>query len=303
MSPFICIYASQVAMCIGANKHKKINEALEMMWQRVDHAGFWAAMKRNHQKTDSELADDIIATHLEVKQLVQSTLEAPCDSSDQVAKRYDTVAKELQAVPLMDEERRLVDDVLKKNLYTSYGNVQETRVLNHIRTHLGIQCQEDPVFYKAEQGVCVGPWGRLPWYVGGKIDAIDKDRTLLIEIKNRVNRLFYRVPFYEQIQVQAYLELLGLEKGVLVECLKTDPDHPPDRDAVPDRGVDGLYVNVIHITRDKHLWTGDIVPRLRGFVDFLARILHDASLQDRYLQSKRRSAMITGHVNNWIKFN
>lgn len=335
MGPFVCIYASQVAMCIGANKHKKINEALEMMWQRVDHTGFWAAMKRNRLKTESELADDIIATHQEIKQLVQSTLAEPCDSSDQVALKYHEVAKELQAVKLHDEERRLVDDVLKKNLYTAYGNVQETNVLNYIRTRLGIECQEDPTFYKREHGVCSGPWGDLPWFVGGKIDAIDRDRTLLIEIKNRVNRLFHRVPFYEQVQVQTYLELLGLHRGVLVECLKTDPtkadptkadpakadpakadptkadpakprnasDRDPDGDHPSDRDPDGLFVNVIHVQRDRHLWNKEIVPKLRGFVDFLARILHDPCLQDRYLQSRRRSAMITTHVNNWIKFN
>lgn len=304
MGPFVCIYASQVAMCIGANKHKKINDALEMMWQRVDHTSFWAAMKRNQMKTDSELAENIISTHREVQELVQMTLSEQCDTSDQVAKRYDAVTKELRSVPLMDEERRLVDDVLKKNLYTAYGNVQETNVIRHIRTRLGISCQEDPTFYKMEQGACTGPWGSIPWFVGGKIDAIDKDRSLLIEIKNRVNRLFYRVPFYEQVQVQTYLELLDLERGVLVECLKTDPRKAPDSDMSPDREeCDGLFVNVIHIARDRHLWNAEIVPKLHGFVDFLARMLHDTALQDRYLQSKRRSAMITSHVNNWIKFN
>lgn len=280
--PFICIYASQVAMCIGANRHKKISEAMELMWQRVDSQGFRAALRRNKLKTEDEITEDIIKTHAEVRELVDLTLKTPCESSDEVARQYGSVARELRAVPLPEEERRLVDDVLKRNLYTTYGNVHETRALAHIRTHLGIACETDPKFYKAQQGVCVGPWGQLPWYVGGKIDAIDQDRTLLIEIKNRVNRLFNRVPYYERVQVQAYLELLDLPRGILVECLKTEG---PDRDDVS--------VNVIDIQRDRDMWALDIVPKLQGFVCVLAHLLSDTSLQDRYLLSKRRSAMIT----------
>lgn len=320
MQPFVCIYASQVAMCIGANKHRKISEALETVWQRCDPTGFRTAMGRNRVKTEEELAKDIIRAHGELKDLVDLTLTA-CESSDQVARQYDTVAKELQTVELPDEDRKLVDDVLKRNLYTGYGNMHESRVVEYIRSTLGIACREDPTFYKVQQGVCSGSWGSLPWFVGGKIDAIDEDRTLLIEIKNRVNRLFYRVPFYEQVQVQTYLHLLNLDKGILVECLKNSEGGPVhvtvDRDAVPDRPgrgsdrpacgsdrpLDGaMAVNVIPVRRDRDLWTKEIVPKLQGFVDFLARMLHDTALQDRYLQSKRRSAMITSHINNYIKF-
>ena len=304
--PYVCIYASQVAMCIGANKHKKISEAMETTWQRVAPAAFHAAMKRNNVKTEEETAADIIGSHAELKGLVQLTLESPCESSDQVARQYDSVARELRCVApsLPEGDRKLVDDVLKRNLYTSYGNVNEHSVVTYIRDTLGIQCHEDPTFYKRQQGVCTGSWGTFQWFVGGKIDAIDADRTLLIEIKNRVNRLFYRIPFYEQVQVQAYLHLLGLERGVLVECLKTR-QVAGDRVAVqaPDRRPEGgsssldTAVNVVSVRRDPDLWERDIVPQLQGFVDFLAHLMHDPAMQDRYLQSTRRSAMITTFIN------
>lgn len=328
-APYVCIYASQVAMCIGANKHKKVSEAVEIMWHRVSPASFDAALKRNGIKTDDQQAEDIIASHEKVRDLVRLTLTAPCESSDQVAQNYVEVAKELGTVPLADEDRRLVNDVLKRNLYTTYGNLHEHRVLTYVRDRLGIKCREDPTFYKAPQGECSGPWGSFTWYVGGKIDAIDDDRTLLIEIKNRVNRLFYRIPFYESVQVQAYLHLLDLERGVLVECLKSAggglkkgdpsrPPHPGSTDPAPAPGSTGhggnaaddpddpaaadLHVNVIPLQRDRELWGREIVPKLEGFVDFLARLLHDPAHQDRYLQSKRRSAMVTSHINNWLKF-
>lgn len=332
--PYVCIYASQVAMCIGANKHKKISEAMDIMWQRVSPASFGAALKRNGIKTDDQQAEDIIAAHAKVRDLVRLTLTTTCESSDQVAQNYVAVAKELGTVPLAEEDRRLVNDVLKRNLYTTYGNMHEHRVLTYVRDRLGIKCREDPTFYKAPQGECTGPWGSFTWYVGGKIDAIDEDRTLLIEIKNRVNRLFYRIPFYESVQVQAYLHLLDLERGVLVECLKSRAggghegndksqrgdaggQHPgstsqPNTNTTtptttstthdPESPDDDVHVNVIPLQRDRDLWAREIVPKLEGFVDFLARLLHDPAHQDRYLQSKRRSAMVTSHINNWLKF-
>lgn len=285
--PFVCIYASQVAMCIGANRHKKISEALELMWQRCDPASYRAALRRNDAHTEDEIAQALIQSSSEVRDLVDLTLRAPCESSDQVAKNYEDVARDLAAVPLEDEERRVVDDLLKRNLYTSYGNQHETSALEYVRSRLGIDCREDPTFYKTLAGTCSGAWGSQPWHVGGKIDAIDADHTMVIEVKNRVNRLFRRVPFYEQVQVQAYMHLLDLDRAVLVECLKSEGD---------------TVVNVIPIRRDQELWQRDIMPKLRGFVDFLVRVLHDPALQDRYLTSKRRSAMITAHVNNHSKF-
>lgn len=62
-----------------------------------------------------------------------------------------------------------------------------------------------------------------------------------------------------------------------------------------------MAVNVIPVRRDRELWAREIVPKLQGFVDFLARLVHDCALQDRYLQSKRRSAMITLHVNSRLR--
>lgn len=332
-APYVCIYASQVAMCIGANRHKKIGQALETMWQRVSPSTFQAALRRNRMKTADEIAEHIIASNPRVRDLVDRTLDpAGCDTSDQVASRYDSVAQELRDVRLAEDDKKLVDEVLKRNLYTGYGNKQEHHVLAYVRGTLGIPAREDPTFHKQQQGVCQGAWGSLPWYVGGKIDAIDEEGKLLIEIKNRVNRLFYRVPFYEQVQVQAYLELLDLEEGILVECLKTKhgtgPHHTsvefPDRlkpvtpdarrsehapqalaptgsatgaETSPPQAAADTVVNVIPIHRDRELWHHEIVPKLREFVAFLARIIYDTNLQDRYLQSRRRNALVVEHVN------
>lgn len=305
---FVCIYASSVAQCIGANKHKKMNEAMESLWNRVAPASFAAAMKRNGMKTEDEIAKDIIEAHGDVRDLVDLTLkEASYESSDQVAKQYSAVAEGLRAVNLAEHERRRVDDVVRRTLYTTYGNLHERPVLTYVQQNLGIKCVEDPTFYKLKQGVCSGPWGSFSWFVGGKIDAISEDRTQLIEIKNRVNKLYYRVPFYEVIQVQTYLHVLNIEKGLVVECHKMhrsggETSARAKTSAHPSPDPVQMSVNVLEVNRDVDLWERVVVPKLEGFVDFFARLLHDRSLQDRYMQSSRRSSMISSHINAWLKF-
>lgn len=296
--PYVCIYASQVAVCIGANKHKKVSEAIDALWQRIAPHEYFAALQRNGLKTEDQNVTEIMARHQQVKGLVDRSLTLPCESSDQVAAHYDLVSRGLDSVDLQDDEKRLVDDVLKRNLYTTYGNQHEHKMLAHIRDSLGIRCRPDPTFYKQLAGTARG----VQWYVGGKIDAINEDRTLLIEIKNRVNRLFNRVPFYEVIQVQTYLELLGIEQGALVECLKSaKPDvHHGDERTVHSAGND-IHVNVIPIRRDRDLWANTVMPKLEAFVDFLLRLMDDTKLQDRYLQSKRRSVLVLNHMTAWAR--
>ena len=184
----------------------------------------------------------------------------------------------------------MVDDAIRKTTYTTYGNAQESKVFDYIRGTLGIDVVEDPSFYKSQAGVIENEYGTFPWFIGGKIDGITKDRKTLVEIKNRVNRLFRIIPQYESIQVQMYLQLLGLDKAILVECLKTK-----------ERSVLHEDVNVISVNRDSVNWESDIAPRLEGFVDFVIRLIHDEELQNKYLKSKRRSAIVSSHINSYAK--
>ena len=63
------------------------------------------------------------------------------------------------------------------------------------------------------------------WTVGEKVDgiAIDKDgNKIILEIKNRVNRLFNTVRDYEKVQCYAYMYALGYKYIHLSEILKSE---------------------------------------------------------------------------------
>ena len=281
MPPFVCIYASQVAACVGLNRYKPVGDAVQQVWQRLDYSGFKDALDRNKLQTEEERTQRILGDRTHLKACVEvATAAAPARTSAQAARQYADATRVLDSECLPAEDGKLIDEVLRRATYASYGSAQESAALGYVRDTLGIPCREDPTFYKRMIGACHGDW---PWYIGGRVDALAEDRTLLIEIKNRVNRLFHRLPVYENVQVQTYLHLLDMERGLLVECLKTP-------DAQPDRGP-AMTANAIPVARDRELWDV-IAPRLQVFVDFVTDLLHDKALQDKFLSSKKKSAMV-----------
>lgn len=291
--PYLCVYASQAAACIGENRHKKLCDAAEAFWERADAESYRSALFRNGILTDDEILARVEHTHPEVADMLRVAARN-VESSTEVADKYATLANKFQDFAEENkfgmDTRRVVDDALRKTSYTTYGNAQESRVFAYIRETMGIDCVEDPTFYRVQAGVITTPHGEFPWFIGGKIDAISADRTLLIEIKNRVNRLFGKPPSYEMVQVQTYLYLLGIDKGLLVECMRTS-----------ERGGSTQQdVNAMPVDRDETSWKTDIFPKLQGFVDFIANLIHDPALQDKFLRSKRRSAMISAHVANMM---
>ena len=44
---------------------------------------------------------------------------------------------------------------------------------------------------------------------------MDKDTGELIEIKNRINRLFYKLRDYEKVQIFIYMKLLNKQEATL----------------------------------------------------------------------------------------
>jgi hypothetical protein len=275
----ICIYASQLASCINHNRFKKPSDALETVWQRVAPASFREALTRNGIKTQEEAVRDIMTSNQTVKSLLVHAEDALTTTSGEVARGYEEITKKLEEAELKWEERKLVDDAMKKTLYTSFGTRQESVAFQKI--HARIPCRLDDTFYRSPIGEVNG----VTIFVGGKVDAISQDGSMVVEIKNRINRLFFKIPVYEIIQVQTYLQLLPeVENARLVECLTKDNGD--------------VVMNMIPIERDQEMWDTYIVPKVKGFVSYLLRLLDDPAEQDTYLQSRRRASVVTAAINS-----
>ena len=274
---FLCVYASQVAACVGMNKYRRPYEALEQMWERVAPGSFRDAMLRAGQKTRDEALMEVMARDDRVRDVLDKSLVPDLDASDLVAHEYAEASRRLGGLRLEEEDHRLVDDAVRRNMFTTYGNRFEKPALQYLREACGVNVSPDPRFHKREQGLVSHGGARVPWYVGGKVDAVSPDGQLVVEIKNRVHRLFYRAPLADCVQLQCYMHVLDAPRGLLMECLR--------RQARWDAGgADAeVHSNVVAVARDDAFWASQVVPKLQAFVEFLARLLESEALQDAYL--------------------
>jgi len=293
ITPYLCIYASQAAACINENKYKKIADAVETFWHRADAESYNSAMARNNILTNEEIVEKVGKTHPKIARLIQDASKEE-ESSTDVANKYSKLSKEFEKYAgdnyISSDIAAVVDDAIRKTAYTTYGNVAEHSVFNYIRDVLKIDIVDDPSFYKDVIGTVETKYGSFEYSIGGKIDGITRDRKILVEIKNRVNRLFGKPPSYEMIQVQTYLHLLNLDKAFLVECLRSK-----------EGSVVADDVNCITVNRDRAYFEVEILPRLEGFVNFVVNLIHDEKLQNKFLMSKRRNAIASLAITKFVK--
>lgn len=276
----VILYASQIAACIGCNRHKKPAEVMETMWARMDLESYREALRRTGTTTE----DDRINRLLEdpaIKTIVDTSSKT-CAHSGDVACTYDAVSRVISNLEIPDpEDKKILEATVKKNLYTNYGTASEHHALVAIRETLGIDARPDGVFYRQRVADVDG----VELWVGGKIDAITAD-GIVIEIKNRIRRLFYKIPFYEIVQLQTYLQLLEASRGALVECLLTQHDNA---------------MNVVPIRRDRQLWTETIVPKMKAFVKVYSALMTSTSFQDEFLTSPKKAQLVQARINDALK--
>ena len=107
---------------------------------------------------------------------------------------------------------------LKKNMENfgnrNFGTKNETNVVKLFEDKRGEPVILDNKFHKK----VLFKHNNVKWYIGGRVDGLLEDGTI-VEIKNRMHRLFYRLKDYERIQIMSYMYIFDTDNGVLVESI------------------------------------------------------------------------------------
>jgi hypothetical protein len=239
MAKRVVLKASDIAAIIGRHQYKPRDEVFNEMWKKYSPDTFTGKTKRD----EATIALRASPNASEVFSVVRN-LEPK--NSTEVQNIIDNVRKHINLDEnLSAEQKTLVIQHITSNVYTSHGTRSEDKTSVKVQSDEGVVLSRDDKFYNLE--VCT--IGDHKFVICGKIDRIEENpdgsRTL-VEIKNRTNRLFRRVVEYEMIQVQVYLQMLGLVHARLVE----------------------QYNNQVlshTVERDEELWNNDIMPALHSF--------------------------------------
>mmetsp|Transcript_5368 Transcript_5368/g.5501 ORF Transcript_5368/g.5501 Transcript_5368/m.5501 type:complete len:289 (-) Transcript_5368:535-1401(-) len=241
----VTIRASDVAAIIGQNQYKTSKEVFDDMWKRHSPETFLG-------QTKQDLAVEALKSCDETeKVLISATAAYEAKDSDDATVKYQEAEKIIQSsvtLPMPDKVKIL--DQLKTQVFTSHGIRAESKTADVIEEKEGIILRLDTKLYNFPLGVING----RRYQIAGKIDRVEDidGEAVIVEIKNRMKRLFNKVPDYEQIQVQTYMQIVNLQ----VNKVKVIEQYLEE-------------TSTAVIIRDDIKWKLDILPKIMNFCNQL----------------------------------
>lgn len=206
--------------------------------------------------------EDKVVREITIKKNIEAEKEikAIVDSGD--IKDIEIKKKEImkKMEKSIKEDKKVILESVKNVTNTKFGIKNETDVCKIYESMTGSKIIKDNKYRKVE--IC--KINDFTIYIGGKIDGFNEENRSLIEIKNRINKLFYALRSYEKVQLMAYLYLFNCQKGHLVEAFKKK---------------DGTDINIIEVDYDKITMDGileKIVLFCKYYIEFLQN--HEAKI-------------------------
>jgi hypothetical protein len=163
-----------------------------------------------------------------------------------------TAAKEQKKFDRKEIEK--IEKCVKQVGNTNFGTKNEVNTLKKYNSVEKKNIKTTQTFFKKPLFKTTG----FQWSIGGKIDGLDEDEDTIIEFKNRVNRLFYKLRDYEKVQTMVYMYLLDKKKSRLVESLK---------------GRGETQMNIIEVAWDQEFWDNEIVSKLKKFAKRFEKLM------------------------------
>lgn len=259
----ILINISEVAIITGDNTFKTRREFFIDFWRKNAKADYqkYSTMTEFVKETDM----DVIQKIAKANNIELSTDLAICaktrNTGDLNAAKQEILKKIDKLDPVQKAE---ISASIKNVTNTKFGIKNEYDVAILYNKLTGLTIIKDNKYRKIELARC----GDMCFSLGGKIDGICSENGCIIEIKNRINRIFYELRGYEKVQIMCYLFLHSAEKGQLVEALKKK---------------DGTDINVIDVEYD-HIYMNGIKEKLIKFIAFFVKFMTSEKMKMDILQ-------------------
>jgi len=239
----IVIKASDVAAIIGQNKFKPCEDVFNDMWKKYSPQNF-------NSKTKLDVAKESMNKSDTAEQIVESARAKKAKNSTEVQITFKEAELKIKNDPkLSPTDKQNVIDHLKSQVFTVHG----TRNEDETADKTGLQLKKDNTFYS----LYIATHDDRDYVVIGRVDRIETlpdGSQILVEIKNRTNKLFRKVYPSEYVQVQVYLDMLNLEKAKLIEQYNDE-------------------INIMEVTRDKEFFETEVMPKLEDFCFQFSRVI------------------------------
>ena len=266
----IFLYSSQLASFIGRNSHTNTNRIFNKLYEKF-YEEHLTKLKSLEKIKDKNIGDGSAIDNISNKLVNNKDLRVKLDnlcknnfSSFTMKKEAENlVNKVLETEKLSVEEQNILKKAAEGYTNKTFGTIREDNVVDLYRKRMGVEVvtklqSRYKKVYEFE--------GNELWLIS-KIDAMKMDGTVL-EIKNRMYKLFEEVREYEWLQVQTYLEVYNLESAELVEFLNI--------------GDGEMKINKIE--RDRKYWEEIVLSDLGNYFRTFVKIINDRKKMKKYLE-------------------
>ena len=235
----VVIRASDVAACIGLNPYKPASEVRDEIWKKNWPDSFTGATKQ-------DLAYAALNRSPESREILNEAIMFKARDSEEAHLNFEKAKAKVEADELLTAaDRSKIIEHIRSQCYTSHGTRSEDKTAVKVSEDTGATLIRDNAFYN----LTLLEMPDVHFVITGKVDRIevgsDGSRTL-IEIKNRTRGFFRSLREYENVQIQVYLQMLGLHKAKLIEQYNSS-------------------TNTIEVSRDEEHWDNVIWPGVMAF--------------------------------------
>jgi hypothetical protein len=249
----IFLYSSNLAAFIGKNPHIPASRIFNSLYEKYYKIGKTIGDSEKIQK---------IGEKIENKKLL-SDIDTICNnnkSPEMMQKDREVLIKTLEnAKDLGEEDKKEVRKIVEGYTNKRFGTIREINALDFYKEKYNVE-----VITKIDQrSKKILQIDDTELWIISRLDGMKMDGTV-IEIKNRIYKLFDEVREYEWLQVQAYLNVYGLPKAELVEFLQNS----------------GGTMKINEVERDDTYW-GEVLLKILGdyFRVFLNIIKNESKIK------------------------
>lgn len=198
----ICLFSSEFAACLGKNPYVNQYDAIQKVYCRVN-------------KIEKETPADQVLKELDhsiIEKLHQSIGEI--QDTKQVVEKIQQIQKDVvNHLNLTPEKKEILKEYVREKHNTSHGTKSEEKICQNFSETKQIQITKDDIFRKK----VLFENDEFRILIGGKCDGISQETNTIVEIKNRMKKLFRYIPEYEKIQIYTYMYIYEIHQAKLIE--------------------------------------------------------------------------------------
>ena len=216
------VNASEIAVITGHNTYQNLEELKEKILIR-NRLKQGVLIKNDVQKKLLSIQDEKIlkqikkelqlpdtTTKKELEKHIHKKYIAPLTATKKEQDSHKQLETLLETLPVT---KKLLSKCAYTDLIKKRGSVNEQKSLqaSEKKNKVIITDRNSTLYYKPlfeDASCCV--------ILQGKIDGMI-DNDTVVESKNRARRLFYKIPAYEKVQLEAYMFLTETEKALHIE--------------------------------------------------------------------------------------